>query len=73
MDWTAIIQSFIASLPTLLTAIAGLWVVIHSKKEITNLKEHVNSKMDLLLVKNDAAANLAGEKRGRAEEKASHG
>jgi len=60
MDWNTIVIKLIENLGSILTAFS-LVVAILIKREVTTLKEHVNSKMDKLLDVNSKLANLEGQ------------
>lgn len=62
--------ALIEQLPMILTALASLVAAILTflmRGQVTTLKEHVNSKMDMLLDETKKASNLEGQLTGRIE------
>lgn len=66
IDWTQVILAVIAGLPVLLASVVTMIVSLRNSANISTLRDHVNSKMDALLVATKAQAGLEGEARGQA-------
>lgn len=62
--------ALIASIPPTIVAVGGVYAIIRQSRKITDLKVHINSRMEELLTVSKDKARLEGKAAGIQEERA---